>query len=58
MRPYSGVGMLGDMARYTALGILVSCPWLVYSIEGIPALYPSVDLFLAPFLARAAAAVD
>lgn len=58
VRPHSGVGMLGDTARYTALGILVSCPWLVYSLEGIPALYPSVDLFLAPFLARAAAAVD
>ena len=27
-RPYSGGSLLGDMARYTALGIIVSCPFL------------------------------
>eukprot|EP00533_Pseudo-nitzschia_delicatissima_P009297 CAMPEP_0116086564 /NCGR_PEP_ID=MMETSP0327-20121206/4920_1 /TAXON_ID=44447 /ORGANISM="Pseudo-nitzschia delicatissima, Strain B596" /LENGTH=1288 /DNA_ID=CAMNT_0003577619 /DNA_START=153 /DNA_END=4019 /DNA_ORIENTATION=- len=63
-RPYSGGSLLGDMARYTALGIIVSCPFLVYSLSdmpkrvGIPAMYPSADLFLAPFLAEAAAIID
>jgi MFS superfamily sulfate permease-like transporter len=69
-RPYSGgrtsSSLLGDMARYTALGIIVSCPFLVYSLSdnakrhqtGITAVYPSADLFLAPFLAEAAAIID
>jgi MFS superfamily sulfate permease-like transporter len=68
-RPYSGgstSSLLGDMARYTALGIIVSCPFLVYSLSdkakshqtGIAAMYPSADLFLAPFLAEAAAIID
>ena len=66
-RPYSGDGsLLGDMARYTALGIIVSCPLQVFALSdrtklgqiGIPAMYPSADLFLAPFLAEAAAIID
>ena len=65
-RPYSGGSLLGDMARYTALGIIGSCPFLVFALGdqtnnnqiGIPAMYPSADLFLAPFLAEAAAIID
>ncbi len=65
-RPYSGKSVLGDMARYTALGIIVSCPFLVFVMSdrqklgqtGIPAMYPSVDLFLAPFIAQAAEIID
>eukprot|EP00531_Pseudo-nitzschia_arenysensis_P007452 CAMPEP_0116136838 /NCGR_PEP_ID=MMETSP0329-20121206/11942_1 /TAXON_ID=697910 /ORGANISM="Pseudo-nitzschia arenysensis, Strain B593" /LENGTH=442 /DNA_ID=CAMNT_0003631741 /DNA_START=37 /DNA_END=1365 /DNA_ORIENTATION=- len=65
-RPYSGRSLLGDMARYTALGIIVSCPFLVFVMSdrhklgqtGIPAMYPSVDLFLAPFIAQAAEIID
>jgi MFS superfamily sulfate permease-like transporter len=65
-RPYSGesIGLLGDMVRYTALGIFVSCPFLVWALSdrhhktGIPAMYPSLDTFLPPFLAEAAAVVD
>ena len=63
-RPYSDISMIGDMARYTAVGIMVSCPFLIYrlsdrhNIIGIPAMFPSTDLFLAPFMAEAASVID
>ena len=65
-RPYSGfsTSLLGDMARYTTVGIIASCPYLVYALSdkrgftGIPSLYPSADLFLAVFLAEAGAIID
>jgi hypothetical protein len=66
-RPYSDISMIGDMARYTAVGIMVSCPFLIYRLSdrhhnnviiGIPAMFPSTDLFLAPFMAEAASVID
>ncbi|KAG7339587.1 STAS domain containing protein [Nitzschia inconspicua] len=56
--------LLGNMAKWTSIGIFVSCPVLIHRLGntdnngGIPALYPSADLFLAPFLAEAAKVVD
>jgi hypothetical protein len=59
MRPNSSVSILGLMTKTAALGTLVASPvyWLSLS-EEIPALYPTADLFLAPFLAQLAAIVD
>ena len=55
-----GSPILGHMAKQTAVGIFVSCPFMITRLGNpdIPALYPSVDLFLAPFLAEAASIVD
>ncbi|KAL3938156.1 MAG: hypothetical protein SGBAC_006863, partial [Bacillariaceae sp.] len=59
IRPHSSRPILGVMAKMSTLGIMVSGPFYILRLgKDIPALYPSVDLFLAPFLARAAAAVD
>ena len=59
-RPSSpDIPILGNMAKWTAIGIFASCPVLIHRLgRDIPALYPSVDLFLAPFLAEAARVVD
>ena len=64
MRPHattssSSASMLGVMAKLTSVGIMGAGPLYVYRLNhDIPAVYPSVDLFLAPFLAQAAAIVD
>lgn len=51
--------ILGQMAKLTTVGILCGGPLYIYRLnQDIPAVYPSVDLFLAPFLANAAAIVD
>ena len=51
--------ILGVMAKLSTVGILVAGPCLIYRLgRHIPALYPSMDLFLAPFLAQAALQVD
>jgi hypothetical protein len=67
MRPHaassSGDGganpMLGVLAKLATVGIFSAGPVYIYRLNAdIPAVYPSVDLFLAPFLAQAAALVD
>ena len=51
--------ILGEMAKLTTVGIFCGGPLYIYRLnQDIPAVYPSVDLFLAPFLAKAAATVD
>ena len=51
--------MLGTMAKFASIGIFSAGPFYVYRLnQDIPAVYPSVDLFLAPFFAQAAAVVD
>ena len=51
--------ILGVMAKLSAVGILGCGPFYIWRLgNAIPALYPSIDLFLAPFLAQAAALVQ
>jgi hypothetical protein len=51
--------ILGMMAKLSTVGIMVSGPFYILRLgTDVPALYPSIDLFLAPFLAKAAASVD
>jgi len=58
-RPNSPGSILGPMAKTGALGIIFAAPLHIFRLgEDIPAIYPSIDLFLAPFLAEAAASVD
>lgn len=63
-RPYSAASgnnnsMLGLMTKMTAVGIIASAPVFWWSMgQEVPALYPTVDLFSAPFLANIAALVD
>jgi len=58
-RPHSSTPILGVMAKMTTVGIFFASPFYIYRLgRDIPALYPSIDLFLAPFLAEAAAIVD
>lgn len=58
-RPSSSNPILGAMAKSSALGIFFAGPFYIYKLgSDIPAIYPSIDLFLAPFLAEAAAIVD
>ena len=59
IRPHGQTSILGLMTKTAALGIIFTSPvyWTCLSSE-IPALYPTVDLFLAPFLANLASIVD
>jgi MFS superfamily sulfate permease-like transporter/CRP-like cAMP-binding protein len=60
MRPSSpNVSLLGLMTKTAALGTVTASPiyWANLS-NNIPALYPTGDLFLAPFLAQLALDVD
>ena len=59
MRPNNPVSILGLMTKTAALGTLAASPiyWVSLS-QDVPALYPTADLFLAPFLAKLAVIVD
>eukprot|EP00980_Cylindrotheca_fusiformis_P023039 scaffold10069_cov69-Cylindrotheca_fusiformis.AAC.8 len=59
-RPHSpNKPILGIMAKLSTVGIMMSGPFYIIRLGSIiPAVYPSIDLFLAPFLARAAVTVD
>lgn len=58
-RPHSKVSILGVMTKLSCVGILFAGPLYILRLnDDIPAVYPSIDLFLAPFLAEAAAIVD
>lgn len=51
--------MVAPMVQMVALGSLAANPTYIYLLgHDLPALYPCVDLFLAPFAAHLAAAVD
>jgi MFS superfamily sulfate permease-like transporter len=60
IRPHSmEKPILGIMAKMSSVGILSSAPFYIYRLgQNIPALYPSIDLFLAPFLAQTALDID
>ena len=57
-RPHAQVPILGLMTKMASLGIMFGAPVYWLNIGSIPALYPTVDLFSAPFLAVIAASVD
>ena len=59
VRPHATQPVLGQMAKLTTVGILMAGPLYIWRLgQDVPALYPSGDLFLAPFLASAAKIVD
>lgn len=57
-RLHGQVPILGLMIKMASLGIIFGAPVYWLNIGSIPALYPTVDLFSAPFLADIAAIVD
>ena len=58
-RPNSSVQSTGELAQLAALGVIVAGPVQIFACSPqIPAVYPTSDLFLAPFLAHMAADVD
>ena len=58
-RPHGGSPMLGIMAKMSASGVMFASIVYWWSLsDDVPALYPAVDLFCAPFLANLAAIVD
>lgn len=59
IRPHGLVPMLGLMTKMAAIGIIsaASVFWVGLS-DDVPAIYPTVDLFTAPFLANVASVVD
>jgi MFS superfamily sulfate permease-like transporter len=51
--------MLGLMSKMAACGVIFASPFYIYRLGNkIPALYPTVDLFLAPFMAHLANIID
>lgn len=59
IRKHAETPILGLMAKMAACGIIFASPVYIYRLGSkIPALYPTVDLFLAPFMANLALIVD
>jgi len=51
--------LLGPIAKCGAIGVMATSPALIYFLgDNIPALYPCLDLFLAPFFSQLAIIVD
>lgn len=58
-RPHATTPIVGPVAKMTALGIFLAAPVFVGFLgSDVPAIYPSSDLFMAPFLAELAVTVD
>ena len=58
-RPHSSISILGIMTKTVALGIMFGSPVYILSLSPeIPAIYPTVDLFLAPFMSQLSDKVD
>jgi len=58
-RPHATTPIIGPVAKMAALGILLASPIFVGFLgQDIPAIYPTSDLFLAPFLANLALTID
>jgi hypothetical protein len=56
---YRSHNMLGPIARVSTMGAIAAIPLMLVGIGSeFPALYPTVDLFLAPFLMKAAQIMD
>ena len=49
---------MGPLAQMAAMGIVVAGPIFVRMIPNVPAVYPTCDLFVAPFLAHAAETIQ
>jgi hypothetical protein len=59
IRKHAETPILGLMAKTAACGVIFCAPVYIYRLGSyIPALYPAVDLFLAPFMANLASIVD
>jgi len=58
IRPHGSAPILGLMTKMAALGIIFGAPVYWLNLRDVPALYPTVDLFSAPFLANMALIVD
>lgn len=57
-RPHGATPMLGLVSKMAALGIMMGAPIYWWNLRDVPALYPTVDLFAAPFLAKIAVIID
>jgi hypothetical protein len=53
-----GTNSLGLVTKLAALGTILGAPLYWWRLPDVPALYPVVDLFAAPFLANLASIVD
>lgn len=58
IRPHGSFPLIGIVSRMSALGIMFGAPIYWLQLPDAPALYPTVDLFAAPFLAKIAVLVD
>lgn len=59
LRPHATNSILGLMTKMAALGVIFSSPVYLYNIgNGLPSMYPTCDLFLAPILAHIAKGID
>jgi hypothetical protein len=59
IRKHSETPILGLMAKMAACGVIFCAPVYIYRLgSDIPALYPTIDLFLTPFMANLASIVD
>jgi hypothetical protein len=58
-RPHATTPILGPVAKMSAVGILFSAPVFIWFLgDSVPCIYPTTDLFLAPFLADLAHTID
>lgn len=57
-RPHAKKPFLGVFTKIAGLGIVFGAPVYWIRLYDIPAMYPTVDLFTAPFLAQIAAQID
>eukprot|EP00977_Amphora_coffeiformis_P021592 scaffold9519_cov183-Amphora_coffeaeformis.AAC.8 len=59
VRPHADHSSMGVLAQMAALGVCTAGASFIYQVgPHVPAVYPSSDLFLAPFLAVMASKVD
>ncbi|CAB9505434.1 solute carrier family 26 [Seminavis robusta] len=59
IRPHANKPIFGEMAKLSVVGIFAAAPLYIARLgNDVPAVYPSLDLFMAPFLASAAVTVD
>jgi MFS superfamily sulfate permease-like transporter len=59
IREHSETPILGLMTKMAACGVIFCAPVYIYRLgSDIPALYPTIDLFLAPLMGNLASIVD
>lgn len=58
-RPNATGNTVGPLAKMASIGIIFASPLFIFSVgNAIPAVYPTSDLFLAPFFAQIAVVID